>query len=78
MTGLVGNWQIYLPERFRITSQRVSIDQGAAEVDRNFWEGDPESQSSNRSAYYPSDQSIFFYYTIMLREHSKRKNDYFN
>ena len=36
MTGLEGNRQIYLPERFRIASPRVSIDQGVAEVNRNF------------------------------------------
>ena len=44
MTGLEGNRQIYLPERYRIASPRVSIDQGVAEV-----KGDPESQRANRS-----------------------------
>ena len=59
MTGLEGNRQIYLPERFRIASPRVSIDQGKAEVNRKSWGGDPESQGANRSAYYPKDQSLF-------------------
>ena len=60
MTGLKGNRQIYLPERFRITSPRVSIGRGTAEVDRNFWVGDPESQGSNRwPVYYPNDQPLF-------------------
>ena len=36
------------PERFRIASPRVSIDRGAAEVNRNSWGGDPESQGANR------------------------------
>ena len=48
MTYLEGIRQIYLPERFRIASPRVSIDRGAAEVNRNFWRGDPESQGANR------------------------------
>ena len=46
MIGLEGNRQIYLPERFRIASPRVSIDRGAAEVNRNSWGGDPESQGA--------------------------------
>ena len=40
MTGLEGNRQIYCPERFRIASPSVSLDQGAPEVDRNFLGGD--------------------------------------
>ena len=48
MTGLEGNRQIYLPERFRIASPRVPIDRGAAKVNRNPWGGDPESQGANR------------------------------
>ena len=38
MTGLEGNRQIYLPERFRIASPRAPIDRGAAEVNRNSGE----------------------------------------
>ena len=34
-------------------------DRGTAEVNRNSWGGDPESQGANRSAYYPRDQSLF-------------------
>ena len=37
------------PERFKITSPRVSIDRGTAEVNRNSWGGDPESLGANRS-----------------------------
>ena len=48
MTDLEGNRQIYLPERFRIASPRVSIDRGPAEVNRNPWRGDTESQGANR------------------------------
>ena len=36
------------PERFKIASPRVSIDRGAAKVNRDFWGGDPESQGANR------------------------------
>ena len=46
MTGLEGNMQIYLPRE--IASPRVSIDRGEAEVNRNSWGGDPESQGANR------------------------------
>ena len=44
MTGLEGNRLSICPKRFRIASPRVSIDRGAAEVNRNPWGGDPESQ----------------------------------
>ena len=36
MTGFEGNRHI-CPKRFRIASTRVSLDQGAVEVNRNFW-----------------------------------------
>ena len=55
MTGLEGNRQIYLPREIKDSLHRVSIDQGAAEVNRNSWGGDPESHI----AYYPRDQSLF-------------------
>ena len=51
MTGLEGSRQIYLPQEiqfFRFASPRVTIDRGAAEVNRNIWGGDPESQGANR------------------------------
>ena len=41
VTGLEGSRQIYLPERFKIASPRVSIDRGTAKVNRNSWGGDP-------------------------------------
>ena len=48
MTGLEGNRQIYLPREIQDRLPRVSIDRGAAEVNRNSWGGDPESQGANR------------------------------
>ena len=48
MTGLEGNRQIYLPQEIQDASPRVSIDWGTAEVNRNFWGGNPESQGANR------------------------------
>ena len=50
MTGLEGNRQIYLPREIQDHSPtcRVSIDRGAAEVNRNSWGGDAESQGANR------------------------------
>ena len=48
MTGLEGNRQIYLPREIQDPSPRVSIDRGAAEVNRNSWGGDAESQGANR------------------------------
>ena len=48
MTGLKVIDRSVCPERFRIASPSVSIDRGAAEVNRNFWGGDPESQGANR------------------------------
>ena len=45
MTGPSGNRLSICPERFRIACLRVSIDRGAAEVNRNSWGGDPESQA---------------------------------
>ena len=48
MSGLKGDRLSICPERFRIASPRVSIDRGAAEVNSNFWGGDPESQGANR------------------------------
>ena len=59
MTGPLGNRLSICPLRSRIASPRVSIDRGAAEVNRNSWGGDPESLRANRSAYYPRDQSLF-------------------
>ena len=48
MTDLEDNRQIYLPREIQDPLPRVSIDQGAAEVNRNSWGGDPESQGANR------------------------------
>ena len=48
MTGLEGNRHIYLPREIQIASPRVSIDRGAADFNRHFWEGDPESQGAKR------------------------------
>ena len=59
MAGPSGNRLSICPLRFRIASPGVSIDQGEAEVNRNSWGGDPESLGTNRSAYYPRDQSLF-------------------
>ena len=65
MTGLEGNRQIYLPrKRFRIDSPRVSIDRGAAEVNRDSWGGDPEGP-------------VIVCFIIPLC-YSKKKNNYFN
>ena len=61
MTGLEGNWLSVCPLRFRIASPTVSNNRGAAEVNRNSWGGDSESQ-----AYYPGTSHYLFYYTIML------------
>ena len=46
MTDLEGNMQIYLPRE--IQDRFLPIDRGAAEVNRNFWGGDHESQGANR------------------------------
>ena len=46
MTGLKGNRHIYLP--LKIQDSGVFIYHGTAEVNRNFWGGDPESQGANR------------------------------
>ena len=59
MTGPSGNMLCICPLRFRIASPNLSIDRGAAEVNRKFWGGDPESLEANRSAYYPREQSLF-------------------
>ena len=48
MTGLEGNRQIYLPREIQDRLPRVSIDQGAAEVNRKPWGGDPDSLGANR------------------------------
>ena len=64
MTGPSGNRLSICPLRFRIASP--SVDRGTAEVNRNTWGGDPESLGPNRSAYYPRDQSLFVYYTVLL------------
>ena len=74
MTGLEGNRQIYLPERFRIASPRVSIDRGAAKVNRNSWGGDPESQGQIDSLLPEGPVIICF---IIPLCYSKEKN-YFN
>ena len=58
MTGFEGNRQIYLPREIQDASPRVSIDRGAAEVNRNSWGGDPEYQGANRSAYYLRDFNL--------------------
>ena len=47
MTGLEGNRLSICPDRFRIASPRLSIDRGAAKVNRNSWAGDPESHGAN-------------------------------
>ena len=44
------------------------FDHGAAEVNRNSCGGDPESLVSNRSAYYPRDQSLFVYYLLQIQQ----------
>ena len=62
MTGPSGNRLSICPLRFRIAFPRVPIDLSYASVNRNSWEGDPESLRPNRSAYYPRDQSLFVYY----------------
>ena len=61
MTGPSGNRLSICPLRSRIASPGVPIDLGFAPVNRNSWGGDPESLRSNRSAYYPPDQSLFVY-----------------
>ena len=75
MTGLEGNRQIYLSQEIQDRLSKSSIDRGAAEVNRNSWGGDPESQGANRSAYYPRDQSLF---VLLYNNVTQRKNDYFN
>ena len=49
MTGPSGNRLSICPLRFLSSS----------------WVGDPESLGTNRSAYYPRDQSLFVYYCTM-------------
>ena len=66
-TGLEGNRQIYLPPRdsgstpqeFLLTEAQPRSIGTSASVTRNSWGVDPESQRTNRSAYYPRDQSLF-------------------
>ena len=53
MTGPSGNMVSFCPLRFRIASPRVPIDLSCASVNKNSWEGDPESLVANRSAYFP-------------------------
>ena len=60
MTGPSGNRLSICPLRFRIASPGVPIDLGFTS-----WGGDPESLGANRSAYYPRDQSLFVYYSIL-------------
>ena len=62
MTGPSGNGISICPLRFRIPSPRVPIDLGCTLVNRKSLGGDPESLGSNRSAYYPRDQSLLVYY----------------
>ena len=59
MTGPSGNRLSICSLRFRIDSPRGPIDLGCALVNRNSWEGDPDSLEADRSAYYPRDQSLF-------------------
>ena len=47
MTGPSDNRLSICPLRFRIASPKISIDRGAAEVNRNSWGGDPESVRAN-------------------------------
>ena len=75
MTGLEGNRQIYLSQEIQDRLSKSSIDRGAAEVNRNSWGGDPESQGAKRSAYYPRDQSLF---VLLYNNVTQRKTDYFN
>ena len=69
MTSLEGSRQIFCPERFRIASQRVSIDRGKAEVNRNSWGGLFDSLLPSRP--------VIICFIIPLC-YSKEKNDYFN
>ena len=62
MTDPSGNRLSICPLRFRIASPGVPIDLGCTSVNRNSWGGAPESLGANRSAYYPRDPSLFFYY----------------
>ena len=48
MTGLEGNRHIYLPREIQDGLIRVFNDRGAAELNRHFWGGDPETQGANR------------------------------
>ena len=48
MTGLESNRQIYLPQEIQDRLSKSSNDRGAAEINRNFWGGDPKSQRANR------------------------------
>ena len=64
------------PEIFRIASRRISIDQGAVEVNRNLGVGNPESQEAKRQPI-PKGPVIFFNNTILLRGHSKQLENVF-
>ena len=74
MTGLECNRQMYLPQEIqdRLPKSGEAI-LGCASVNRHSWGSDPESQGANSSAYYPRDQSLFGFYTIMVL---KEKNDH--
>ena len=48
MTGLEGNRQIYLPREIQDRLPKSFYCRGTAEVNRNPWGGDPESQGANR------------------------------
>ena len=77
MTGLEGNRQICLPREIRMVSPRVSIDRGAAEVNRNShsWEVILNLKGQIGIPYYPRDQSLF----VLLNHYvTQKKNDYFN
>ena len=48
MTGFKGNRQIYLPREIQDRLPKSFFERGAAEVNKNFGGGNPESQGANR------------------------------
>ena len=55
MTGPSGIRVSICPLRFRIASSKIPIDLSCASINRNPWEGHPESLGANKSAYYPRE-----------------------